>query len=1004
MREMSYQSSKQDSQQTKQFRGGDKKVMKKRLALLLSVAMAFSMFANVAFGADAAKTTQEKFDALKEAGIFSGYPGTDDAKLEQNLTRAEFAKVVVKALGLKEVEGVYTYKDKNYGPNHWAAKYIEAVTAEGLMQGTNTTKKLFGTNDNITVQEASKVLVLGYDFDIPENAQNNASDWAKNYFQAAVDAGLFSKDANPKANATRGQLVEAVYAADEAAKGPKVESAKVIDSKNVEVTMSDKEVVKVELKEALKANVETEISFEYKGKEYTTKVTYVVTDATKVESVTADNLREVHVKFDGEVDPMTGGDESNYSLNNDGKIKSVKLSDDKREAILTVYLGSDENEGLKNQKEYKLTVSNVRAGNAVITAKDVKFTPVDAALPTVEKVEALGTKAVKITFSEPIKKATNSNLKIDGQIVGGSTDITANTVIFKLYNTISVGEHTLSVENVEDFAGFKNILTEQKFTVVEDTVAPTIESVEKATFEKVTLKFSKPVDKSTVIAGNVYWTQGSTKKYANKVNVIADDTYEFEFSESNRLLYTTDLYVTGVKDYSNNAIASDAKIQVNPVIDQTRPEVINAELKDDLKTIEVKFSKSLELESAQKNGNYVIKDKDGKEVAKLKESIKLDDKKVTITLFQKLEEDKDYTLEINGVTDNTTLKNVMMPYSAKLEVGNKSRPSLKEVQMIKDENKIIVTFSKEMATSGEGSIIEKKNYMYELASGGKKELPDDTAFSVSSDRKSVIISMPRDDVKVEEIQQFYVQLVRDTAGNVLSNLIDSDKPSEANAIEVTGVKATSSTEIEVEFNQTLQSGSASVSEFEVKTVGGSSLSVSNAVVDGSKVKLTLSDSDKLNANATFGSSERKVTVTVKAKSSLVTPSGKRVEVTQSDKEVKDGIKPEVKELANKTVTEDTYSVDVVFNETLLSNLDKDQIVYDFEVKAGGDVLTQVRDFQVTEVDGNRITIKLTQEVYDKYKGKDKLLEVRVRPNAVFIKDVEGNVAEGSDDFFPAYIK
>ena len=111
--------------------------MKKRLALLLSVAMAFSMFANVAFGAEAAKTTQEKFNALKEAGIFAGFPGTDDAKLEQNTTRAEFARVVVKALGLKEVEGVYSYKDKNYGPKHWAAKYIEAVTAEGLMQGIN---------------------------------------------------------------------------------------------------------------------------------------------------------------------------------------------------------------------------------------------------------------------------------------------------------------------------------------------------------------------------------------------------------------------------------------------------------------------------------------------------------------------------------------------------------------------------------------------------------------------------------------------------------------------------------------------------------------------------------------------------------------------------------------------------------------------------------------------------------------------------------------------------
>ncbi|GAC40994.1 hypothetical protein PPOP_0334 [Paenibacillus popilliae ATCC 14706] len=1004
---MSYQFSKQDSQQTKEFRGGDKKVMKKRLAMLLSVAMAFSMFANVAFGADAAKTTQEKFDTLKEAGVFDGYPGSDDARLDQSLTRAEFAKVVVKALGLKEVEGVYSYKDKNYGPNHWAAKYIEAVTDAGMMQGVNTAKKLFGTNDNITVQEAAKVLVLGYKLDIPENSQNNASDWAKDYFQAAVDAGLISKDANPKASATRAQLVEAIYAADEMAKGPKVESTKVIDSTNVEVTMSDKEVVKVELKDALKANVETEITFEYKGKEYNAKVTYVVTDATKVESVTADNLREVHVKFDGEVDPITGEDESSYSLNNDGKIKSVKLSADKREAVLTVYVGSDENTGLVNQKEYKLTVSNVRAGNAVITAKDIKFSPVDSAVPTVDKVEALGTKAVKITFSEPIKKATNSNLKIDGTIVGGSTDITGNTVIFKLYSTVSVGEHTLSIEGVEDFAGFKNILTEQKFNVVEDNTAPTIENVEKATFEKVTLKFSKPVDKSTVASGNVYWMQGSTKKYANKVNVIADDVYEFEFSESNRLLYTTDLYVTGVKDYSNNAIASDAKIQVNPVVDQTRPEVINVEVEDDLKTIEIKFSKSLNADSAKESKNYVIKDKDGKEVAKLKESIKLDDKKVTISLFQKLDESESYTFEITGVTDNTTLKNVMMPYSANLEVGNVSKPKLEAITKVSGtDNQIIVSFSKEMATSGEGSVIEAKYYAYELTSGGgKKELPEDTSFSVSSDRKSVIITMPRDEVKVEDIKMFYVQLVKDTAGNSLSGLLDNKQPVEAEALKAKEVAATSSTVIEVEFDQTLQSGSAAVSDFTVYA-GTSTLSISNAVVDGSVVKLTLSDSDELNADATFGSSNKAVTVTVHKNGSLVTPAGKHVADKQENITVADEIKPEVDKLAAKTVTDDTYAVDVIFNETLAAGLDANKIVYDFEVKADGDTLTPNVDFTV-EVDSgttNRITIKLTPAVYAKYAGKDNLLEVRVKPFPSFIKDVAGNNAEGSDDFEAAYIK
>nr|6CWM_A Chain A, Surface (S-) layer glycoprotein [Paenibacillus alvei]6CWN_A Chain A, Surface (S-) layer glycoprotein [Paenibacillus alvei]7SV5_A Chain A, Surface (S-) layer glycoprotein [Paenibacillus alvei]7SV5_B Chain B, Surface (S-) layer glycoprotein [Paenibacillus alvei] len=173
----------------------------------------------VAFGADAAKTTQEKFDALKEAGVFSGYPGTTDAKLGQDMTRAEFAKVLVKLFGLKEIHGQYSYKDKNYDAKNWAAPFIEAVTAEGLMQAKDLTKKIFDFNGKITVEEASKTLVTALKLEPVKDAQNKATDWAKGYFEAAVNAGLFSKDANPKANATRAQLVEAAFAADEMSKG-----------------------------------------------------------------------------------------------------------------------------------------------------------------------------------------------------------------------------------------------------------------------------------------------------------------------------------------------------------------------------------------------------------------------------------------------------------------------------------------------------------------------------------------------------------------------------------------------------------------------------------------------------------------------------------------------------------------------------------------------------------------------------------------------------------------
>lgn len=689
--------------------------MKKRLALLLSVAMAFSMFANVAFGAEAAKTTQEKFNALKEAGIFAGFPGTDDAKLEQNTTRAEFARVVVKALGLKEVEGVYSYKDKNYGPKHWAAKYIEAVTAEGLMQGINASKQLFGTNDNITVQEAAKVLVLGYKYDIPENAENSASDWAKKYFQAAVDAGLFSKDANPKANATRGQLVEAVYAADEAAKGPKVESAKVIDAKNVEVTMSDKEVVKVELKEELKANEEREIKFEYKGKEYTTKVTYVVTSAQKIESVTAENLKEVVVTFDGTVDPKSAEKKQNYEVKDAKNIESVKLSEDKKS--VTILLAEEDSSTMKNQKEIELKVKGVQNEDKSKTFdQKIKFTPTDVKTPEVKEVVGLGTKAFKVVFSEPVKKTniyTSSNYKVDGKAVSARVTYSYPNVAIVEAN-LSVGEHTLSVSNVEDFSGLKIAPVDSTFTISEDTTAPEVVSAKAKDPMELEIEFNETVKS----VGKVYHGNSSNTGVVD----IKDNVVTVKFTKEKALyLGENTVYIEGVTDYSDNKANRDVK--VNPSLDAERPEVEKVEVKNNEHKIVVTFSKEVDANTATNRENYVLKNKDGKlfkhpglnadgNPSRTPTLDEKDKKKVTIDLIEALDEG-DYTFEVKNVRDTAFVTNTMLPYSKVIKAEQNFTGLRVWATQESNAEYLYVQFPKAVKTDGEGDATVKAKYMYD---------------------------------------------------------------------------------------------------------------------------------------------------------------------------------------------------------------------------------------------------------------------------------------------------
>ncbi len=970
--------------------------MKKILTVALSTAMAFSMFASVAFG-DTAVTPQQKFDALAAKGIFNGYPD-GSAHLEKEMTRAEFAKVITKLLGLKEVTGTLSYKDKGYDAKNWAVPYIEAVTAAGIMQGQDNVKKIFNYNGKVTIQEMATVLTRALKLEVPANPNNNAADWAKGYVQAAIDKGLISKDANFKANASRSQLVEAAYAIDQAANV--TFTYKVVDPSNVEFTLSTGEVVKVKLDKPLEANKETEVKFkDAAGNEYTAKVTYVVTTATKVDSVKADNLREVVVTFDGEVDPTTAEDESNYSINKSITVKSAALSADKKSVTLTVQ-GSSADQGLKNQTEYEIDVNNVRAGNTVINAADVKFTPVDAALPVASSAEALGNKAIKVTFSEPVvaSSITANNFKIDGASVVGTIDVSGKVAVVKLYSAIATGEHTITVQGVKDFSGLANLSTDLKVNVVEDKTAPTV-TVDKATFEEVTLKFSEPVDKATVTAGNIYWLESSTKRYASSVEAVSDDTYKVKF-DAYPLKYATSLYVAGVADYSGNAIAADTTVSVSPVVDQTRPEVVSVKFVENSSTdFDVKFTKSLTKSTAETASNYVIKKADGTVVSQFKTATLTDSKTVRIHLYNALSAGTEYTLEVSNVSDSTTLKNVMLPYSTKITLGDVTAPKLEGASLSTTEQRVVVSYNEAMATSGTGSILEKSNYIYykggsydagtKTFSGGVwTSIPSDASVIASSDAKSAIIIFPSDFDRTT-VKGIRVTNVKDVAGNTLEGLVAEAPVGVASYVTANSAKATATNKIEVAFDQNIQT--ATPSDFVVRA-GGSTLNVVSTAVDGKKVTLTLADD--LTTDAKSGGNN--VTVQVLADKNIVTPSGTKVNASVT-KTVEDTIKPSIKSIANVI----NGKAKVTFTEDITLGANGK---FDFEVLADGDTLTVDTDYTVAANGASAVDITLDPATLTKYKGK--VLDVRVKPYPSFITDkaTPANVvAGGGNNFFSAYI-
>lgn len=1003
------------------IQGGEKKVMKKILSVALSTAMAFSMFASVAFGDDALNT-QQKFDVLKEKGIFTGYPdGT--AGLDKEMTRAEFAKVLVGIMGLEPIEGKASFKDKNYKADKWPAPYVEAVYAAGLMEGKNTTKMIFDFNGKITVQEMAKVLVTAQKLEIPTETNNNASDWAKGYVQAAINAGLVDAKANPKANASRSQLVDVAYSIYLAQQKPAVVSYKVSDNgRTVEFTLANSEVVKVSLETALVPNTDTAVEFKHNNYDYKETVKWVVTDASKVQSVAASNLKEVVVTFDGEVDKTTAEIKDNYKLSSGAVVKSAVLNDAKNAVTLTVETK------LVNQQKYNLSVSGIKAGTKVIAASNIEFAPVDVALPEVVSVTGLGTKAVKIVFSEPVQQTYTASYLLNGQGFYGTTKVDGRELIIKA--NLPVGEHTLTVEGVEDFNNLKSLKSEHKFTVVEDTTAPTIaEAV--GTLEKLTLTFSEDVDSDTLNKDNIYHLRGTTKVKPYDIVKIAGNKYEVYFSAENALpTYATNIFVEGVKDYSGNQITETSK-QITATVDTERPQVVDARVNQtNPRQLLITFSKGIA--SGQSWSNLItVKDKDGKVRPVQSASIKTGTKNVLeVNFFSDLPEGTN-TLEVKGIRDNTVLGNVLLDYTTTFSVGDSSAPKFAAASFKIDNQarRAVLYFNEPMDVE---SLTTRSNYSITFA-GRDTALPSNTGISVIENGKGVVIDLPVQiggvDVTASNWTAIRVQGVKDLEGNYLDGFSKNIIIADYNKLNVSAsynsnndaAALVTNKKIEVKVDQaverfvgTINNAASAASDITVN-VNGQKVAIANVTANTSDI-VTIELVNPIYTNAqlevvfnqadfvTVAQSTIQVAPVVNNAAAPITLSG----VTGATYRIADKVAPEVKLAEGQktfpvvsTATAATYTATINFTEALATGISPELLAQDIVVTRQTGATTtlpvfnntnQKAYFTVERVTGqpDQLKVVITDPTVENGEG---LYTIGVRSDAKYIQDAEGNTVK-----------
>ncbi len=165
---------------------------------------------------ESAKWAEESVNYLSSKGIISGYPdgGFKPAKA---VTREEFAKMLVSALGLYSEESSCSFSD--VASDKWYYKYVSSAFEAGIVSGKD--EETFGVGDSITREQAAAMIYraatvcgksLGGEMEFADNDQ--IAEYAKEAVRA-VSGTVINGDENgmfnPKAVTTRAQAARMIH-------------------------------------------------------------------------------------------------------------------------------------------------------------------------------------------------------------------------------------------------------------------------------------------------------------------------------------------------------------------------------------------------------------------------------------------------------------------------------------------------------------------------------------------------------------------------------------------------------------------------------------------------------------------------------------------------------------------------------------------------------------------------------------------------------------------------
>jgi len=161
----------------------------------------------------AAHWGKQYIEFLAERGVISGYDN-GEFRPNNNITRAEFAKLVVLAL---EPDGNEQKSFSDVNRNDWFYEIVMRCAAAGIINGDGG---LFRPDDLITREEAAAMLYRATDFsdnghELGFSDNDMISDYAKDCVRVLCANQIISGDEkncfNPKSNTTRAEASALIY-------------------------------------------------------------------------------------------------------------------------------------------------------------------------------------------------------------------------------------------------------------------------------------------------------------------------------------------------------------------------------------------------------------------------------------------------------------------------------------------------------------------------------------------------------------------------------------------------------------------------------------------------------------------------------------------------------------------------------------------------------------------------------------------------------------------------